>query len=192
MKPDVWMLYIPNSPTSMYYRGRVENSWSKYKMNFFEAVTPETLHEKDYLKFGRKQPTRKRKTVVDFSPTEKATWYSHVELWKKALEKPILIIEHDAMMTKKIDDKWWNMDIVCFGYNKRPGKQLAGLAYYLTPKIANELVKRALRTNPIDFNPDALIHHLCKRYGKLDCQHVLQFSNKLIGNTIEHNYNEDV
>ena len=161
-------------------------------MNFFEAVTPETLHEKDYLKFGKKNPTIKRKVILDFSPTEKATWYSHVELWKKALEKPILIIEHDAMMTKVISDNWWNMKIACFGYSKKPGKHLAGLTYYLTPEIADILIKRALKADPIDFNPDALIHHICQKYGKLDSRHVLQFSNKLIGNTIEHNYNEDV
>ena len=95
-------------------------------------------------------------------------------------------------MTKTINDNWWSMEIVCFGYSKKPGKQLAGLAYYLTPRIADILVKRALKLDPIDFNPDALIHHICQKYGKLDCRHVLQFSNKLIGNTIEHNYNEDV
>lgn len=188
MKPEVWMIQIPSNPISMYYRGRVENSWSKYNLNFFNAVTPEDLKNKKKLNFGKKRG------LVEFSPTEKATWYSHFELWQMALKRPILVIEHDALLTKEISEKFWKKSMVCLGYAKGKNHplgdnhkaKLAGLAYYITKNVAREMIKSVVESNIIEFNSDAVIHDFCRKNGVLECTHVLQFENKLIGNTIEH------
>ena len=126
MRPEVWMIQIKDNPISMYYRGRVETSWKDYDLRFYDAVTPATMQEEDFnhfLNFDKKRGT------IEFSETEKAVWYSHVNLWVKARRKPIMIIEHDALLLESIDAEWFENDMVCFGHTGKNMKNLPGLAY---------------------------------------------------------------
>jgi len=182
MKPDVWMIQMPNNPRSMYYRGRVEESWKDYNLNFFNAITPED-NDKNYLDFAKKRGK------IEFTPTEKAVWYSHVEMWARARSKPILIIEHDAMLVEPIPDEIFEADMACIG---NPGggskKTLSGLAYYLTPAIAKVMVNTIKHQKKITWNSDATIHDTCRKFGIFEPKYVTQIKNDSIGTTIEHLY----
>jgi hypothetical protein len=182
MKPDVWMIQIPDNPTSMYYRGRVEASWEGYNVKYFNAITPETMDKLGYLHFGKKRDT------IEFTPTEKAVWYSHVELWAKARKKPIIIIEHDAMLVLPIPDNllWEKHDMVCLGHTGKNKKALPGLAYYLKPAVATRMVKDAKSIDNITWNSDGTIHGYCGKNGVFVTKHVSQIQNRSIGTTIEH------
>lgn len=181
MKPDVWMIQMSSSPQSMYYRGRVEESWDGYNVKYFEAITPETMDEKGYLTFGKKRDT------IEFTPTEKAVWYSHVELWAKARKKPILILEHDALLVKPIPERIWQQnDMVCFGHTGKSKRALPGLAYYLTPEIATRMVNDVKGISNITWNSDGTIHGYCGKNGVFETDHVYQVQNRSIGTTIEH------
>jgi hypothetical protein len=182
MKPDVWMIQIPDNPISMYYRGRIEESWKDYNLKFFNAITPEN-NTKTYLNFGLKHGR------LEFTSTEKAVWYSHVELWAKARNKPILIIEHDAMLLEPIPDDVWENDVVCLGHTGRNKSLLPCLAYYLKPEMATIMVngvKTMLGEKKITFQPDASLSHTVSKFGIVQSQYVMQIQNKKIGTTIEH------
>jgi len=178
-KPEVWMIQISDNPRSMYYRGRVEESWSDYNLKFFNAITPQNPTKNEYLTFGKKRDT------IEFTDTEISVWYSHAELWAKARKKPILIIEHDALLLEPIPDEIFDHDMVCLGHHRKPDIWLPGLAYYLTPKIANDMVRRA-KSSKIDANSDSFIHQYCERFGVFECKYAYQVQNKSIGTTIEH------
>jgi hypothetical protein len=181
MRPDVWMIQMPSSPQSMYYRGRVEESWNGYNLKFFNAITPETMESKGYLHFGKKRDT------IEFTPTEKAVWYSHVELWAKARKKPIIIIEHDALLVKPIPDRMWDQhDIICLGHTGKNKIRLPGLAYYLTPGIATRMVNDVKAIKKITWNSDGTIHGYGTKEGVFETDHVYQVQNRSIGTTIEH------
>lgn len=180
-KPEVWMIQIPDNPISMYYRGRVEASWEGYNLKYFDAITPKTMGTMQYLQFGKKRGT------IEFTPTEKAVWYSHVELWAKARKNPILIIEHDAMLVEPIpDDLWGEHPMVCLGHTGKIKIPLPGLAYYLTPTIASRMVRDVKSISSIKWNSDGTIHDYCKKNGAHITKHVLQIQNEFFGTTIEH------
>ena len=188
MRPEVWMIQIPDNPISMYYRGRVEQSWwdHGYHINYFNAVTPETMSKFKFLNFDKKRGT------IEFTPTEKAVWYSHVEMWARARRRPILIIEHDAMLLKPIPDELFHQhQMIVFGktYNEEHGiyQKLPGLAYYLTPTIARKMVNGIKLTKKIQWNSDASIHKTCNDHGEWMIDYVMQIKNSNVGTTIDHN-----
>jgi len=183
MKPEVWMIQIRDNPVSMYYRGRVEESWKDYNVKFYDAVTPKDFESENFnhfLNFGKKRGT------IEFSPTEKAVWYSHVNLWVKARRKPILIIEHDALLVEPIDADWFENDMVCFGHTGKHKKLLPGLAYYMTPDLARRMVNDVKNIGNITWNSDGTINEYCRKYGAIESRHVMQVNNRSLGTTIEH------
>lgn len=183
MKPEVWMIQIRDNPVSMYYRGRVEESWKDYDLKFYDAVTPKDFENENFnhfLNFGKKRDT------IDFSLTEKAVWYSHVNLWVKARRKPILIIEHDALLVEPIDSDWFENDMVCFGHTGKRKALLPGLAYYLTPDLAKRMVNDVKNISKITWNSDGTINEYCRKYGAIESSHVMQVNNRSLGTTIEH------
>lgn len=180
-KPEVWMIQIPSNPRSMYYRGRVEESWNGYDLKFFNAITPANPSKHKYLNFGKKRDT------IEFTDTEISVWYSHVELWAKARNRPILIIEHDALLLKDIPDSLFSEHkMICFGHTGKNKMALPGLAYYLTPEIATEMVKGVKNTDSITWNSDGSIHSYCQKHGTFEKEYVYQVQNRKIGTTIEH------
>lgn len=180
MKPDVWMIVMPDNPISMYYRGRVEESWKDYNLNFFDAITPEN-NTKTYLNFGKKHGK------IDYSPTEIAVWYSHVELWAKAREKPIIIIEHDALLVEPIPEDLFENDIVMLGHTTKRKLKLPCLAYYLKPDMARTMVNGVKLTKVVTSQPDGSVNNTCEKFGVYATKHVYQIKNDSVGTTIEHN-----
>ena len=164
----------------MYYRGRVEESWKDYKVRYFNAITPQNPPKHKYLNFGKKRDT------IEFTDTEMAVWYSHVELWAKARTRPIIIIEHDALLVEPIPDELFDNDMVCFGHTGKSKQTLPGLAYCLTPETAKIMVNGVKNTETITWNSDGSIHSYCKKHGVFATEHVYQVQNRSIGTTIEH------
>lgn len=179
------MIQMNSNPISMYYRGRVIQSWWErgYDVQFYEATTPEN-NQKTYLNFDKKRGT------IEFTPTEKAVWYSHVEMWAKARERPILIIEHDAMLLSDIPSGIFKEPMACLGHGISPTTghrhKLAGCAYWLTPKIATKMVSTIKTMKRIQTNSDAFIHSNCDREGVWAKHHVQQIQEDDVGTTIEH------
>lgn len=182
--PKVVMISISNNPISQYYKQKVEPSWIDhgYKVDHFEAVTPEKLNSYSYLQFGKKRGT------IDFTPTEIACWYSHVECWVLARSQPLLIIEHDIEHKRDIDPSIFESDMSCLASSNKEGtRKLAGGAYYLTPDIAKKMVQDVKNMKSITYNSDAFIHNFCDKYGVWSQDKCYQVQNPKIGYTVVHN-----
>lgn len=90
------MIRIKNDDLSERYAHYCERSWVGFNLKYYDAITPETLHEQSGLTFGKRGNGR------ELTDTEKACFYSQYNLWKKcAVENmPILVLEHDAILDK--------------------------------------------------------------------------------------------
>ena len=184
--PQVFMIVMKDNPVSMYYRGRVEESWTRagYKLEMFDAVTPETLHKQEpQFKFGIKKVGRG--APRELTDTEKAIWYSHRALWKLAASKrgPIIIIEHDAMLVEPIDPELFNRHKTISLCNAN-GKATPGGAYFLNKEVGDALYKGC--NYVIDHNSDGLLYDVIQKYGIHKPEHCVQIVDKTIGKTIKH------
>jgi hypothetical protein len=90
------MIRIKGNDVSEKYAKYCNRSWVGFDLRYYDAVTPETLHEQSGLTFGTRGNGR------ELTDTEKACFYSQYNLWKKcAIERvPILVLEHDAYLRK--------------------------------------------------------------------------------------------
>lgn len=185
MKPPVVMIQITDNPISQYYKNKVLKSWREYDVMEFDAITPETLNERGILTFDKK------KRIGEFSDTEKACFESHMECWVMARKQPLLIIEHDIRLLRPIPPEIWTYPMagLCWSGEKLPRRKLPCGAYYLTPRIAKELVrivKGHSSYRGIHYNPDAIIHNLMDKVGYWDIKYCTQIQDPEIGNTIQH------
>jgi len=78
--------------------GMPVKTWDAFGVKNNTILTPEHLRGKDWLKWIK---------VYDhlLSPTEVATFLSHLSLWVHCvtIDRPILILEHDAILLENID-----------------------------------------------------------------------------------------
>ena len=90
------MIRVKGNNISERYAHYCAKSWDGFNLRFYDAVTPETLHEQSGLTFGTRGNGR------ELTDTEKACLYSQYNLWKKcAVENvPILVLEHDAFLSE--------------------------------------------------------------------------------------------
>ncbi len=103
----------------------------KLKFNFFEAVTPDTLHLHDFKSDPNIQRTRFARPLMK---TEVACALSHISLWKMLLNdkeaKYYCIFEDDTYLNSNISNlisnpKINNLDLVKFsGLKKVPKKKI--------------------------------------------------------------------
>lgn len=67
---------------------------------FWEAVTPETLHlyKDSPLQFSHITGTKGKPYLREFTPTEKAVWLTHYNMWEHVceLDEPAWVFEHDC------------------------------------------------------------------------------------------------
>jgi hypothetical protein len=88
---DIWMIRVKDDFKSETYAKYCAKSWTDagFEVNFFDAVTPDTLHLGENLNFREKH-----------KPAEKGCFISQYLLWKKCYEedRPILVLEHDAYL----------------------------------------------------------------------------------------------
>lgn len=156
----------------------------------FEAVTPENLHLQHGLNFSFKKS--RGSYGIEFSPTEKAVWYSHFNLWKMCvrLNIPIIVVEHDMKLQKEglVTKNFRNNNGVGLGctYSATIEEYLnlpCG-CYYLTPYLADVIVK-AIQKDPVKINPDGHIKKFLDTNNENWC--AKQVIDKNVGTTIVHN-----
>ena len=192
--PHVIMIVIPDNPISMYYRGRVESSWTDrgFKIEYFSAVTPETIKDQPrQLHFKTKDYPNPRR-AREFTETEKAVWYSHRNVWGVARRKksPVIVIEHDTMLLKPIDPRIFD-GVTAMGlcHSLLPDGTMGttvGAGYYLTREAANELYRDTFNLG-INFNSDSYIHKkVDKLGGHWRTHYCQQIKDRGIGTTIHH------
>lgn len=191
------MIAISDCPKSNYYSSICVDAWTRlgYTVDLFEATTPKTLGNE--LRFAEKKFNGN-----PFTPSEKAIWYSHYNLWKTVRE-PTHIIEHDTYPTKRLfdfngseaaifsifprnDDAWMG----------RKEEISPGSGYYITLSTASILIDNALAV-VIDENVDGfLFRHLKRildmRMEEFNDYHVersscFQIVNYDVGTSAEHN-----
>jgi hypothetical protein len=96
-----FMIVVKGNRVSEGYADFVTPRWWAlgFDVERFDAITPDTLP--DYLNFQPivNQKYKRRGIKKEHTPTEKAVWYSHTELWKKciAMDTPIVVLEHDVI-----------------------------------------------------------------------------------------------
>lgn len=131
------MIRVKGDKTSEAYANYCKQSWFGFDLRYYDAVTPETLHEQSGLTFGMKGSR-------ELTDTEKACFYSQYNLWKKcAVENtPILILEHDA----------WLKQPSCITYNPHLMVQYFGRhameAVLFHPQFCKMLINYCKR-NPV-------------------------------------------
>lgn len=158
------MIGISDCPISKHYASICIPSWESlgYKINWFEASTPETLRKEygDVRKgelsfdkiFSNGSPHGR-----EFSDTEIAVWYSHYRLWQHCVEidSPIYIIEHDTYLLRKVPD-FSGLRVCHFGkFSRTPQHEMSGViaaagSYYITPDYARILL------DPRTYAPDGV------------------------------------
>lgn len=118
--------------------------WEKqgFKINLFSAITPDTMHGIiPQLNFNLKYLKNKH-IPIPFSEPEKALFYSHYCLWEKSIRenKPLMILEEDAIPIKRIP-KVWNVQRISI-----LGKAISN-GYIVTPIKSNALWEDAQKRN---------------------------------------------
>lgn len=191
------MIVIKHCEKSNYYADYCIPSWSDYgfRVNKFDAETPESIKEKENLSFAQINHSSKyfsHNLKVAITETEKACWYSHFMLWKMCIElnDPIMILEHDAYFYKP--ENFW-MDLIAYDlifYDKA-----AMGSYVITPSAANSLVDYYSK-NRITTGVFAGVHncYINKKFKKLVHAHfttkiepcVNQVYSRKYKNTIHH------
>ena len=183
------MIRDPKNPISKAYSEFCEPSWYGFDLQFYDAVTPETLKENKGINFTKKPNGR------DHSDTEKACFYSQYNLWKKcAIEKvPYLILEHDALL-KKAEFIHFNSNLAVQFLGQHA---MEAVMYH--PKFCQRLVVEAGKSN-ISYGPMSFVDRLLgyfnkneqSRYGIPHARYqgpkapVKSVIDPNIGNTINH------
>jgi GR25 family glycosyltransferase involved in LPS biosynthesis len=202
IEDNIWMIQIPDNGVSDYYKKLSLPTWEKfgYEINMFDAVTPDTLNNYNYLEFGKYYDFR------EFTDTEKAGFYSHVELWKKCIDmnEPITIIEHDveclseeipiiselfAFATFQNDDAWENYCGHRFrghpfwgeGFKICPPTH----AYYMTPHYAELLLDIVTSRPQYSFVDDILFIAMGKDETYIT-EHATPIYDIHVGGTMTH------
>ena len=150
------MIKIEGHPVSEMYARISYKSWKDlgYNVTFFNAVTPKDLVYRNELKFGKKASRN-----ADFSPTEKAIWYSMYDLWVECSKsrESMIVLEHDSYLHRKLPNLRGSK-FKFLSYIKREWKdnELAlapGSGYFITPESAKILISAA-KKRTIGINSD--------------------------------------
>ena len=194
MIPTVTMILMKQNPISMYYRGRVQRSWEDrgFKIQYYDAITPDKLKDCSGLTFGTKLTGRG--APREFTETEKSVWYSHYYLWMHAANKdrPIIVIEHDAFLAIPIPQKHLTLknqdyNIVTYCHNKKGGEisDTPCGAYLINNKIAEKMIKD-LSDTVINCNCDGFLMEYIKKFGESYPLYCRQIQENNVGTTIDH------
>tara|TARA_R110002167_G_scaffold159508_1_gene355138 strand:- start:2090 stop:2695 length:606 start_codon:yes stop_codon:yes gene_type:complete len=140
----VYVITMTHNSISRYYTNRIKESWFALgysNLKFVEAIVPETIKDRCPIKLNFDK-IRRGKKVRDFTPTEKAVWYSHYYLWRRIrrLKRNAIIIEHDNMLLEEIPNSITQYDLRAFCRHNYKPCLMAGSAYYITPKGADNLI----------------------------------------------------
>ena len=116
IEPELWMISLMNDPRMTEVRNFTVSKWEEqgFKVNFFNAITPQTISSvNQQLTFGLKY-LRDRKEPAPFAAGEIAAAYSHFCLWNKCFteDKPSMIIEEDIYPICEVP-KVWDIKRIC-------------------------------------------------------------------------------
>tara|TARA_R110002153_G_scaffold72321_2_gene189403 strand:+ start:1129 stop:1692 length:564 start_codon:yes stop_codon:yes gene_type:complete len=157
-KFDVWMICLENDPR----REIVLPSWSAHTVNRFDAITPDTRSlVKEKLNFDQFKHNKTRGKKI-FSEGEKASFTSHVLLWKKCFQAniPFCIIEEDVELGRPIPDDIRIRGIIPIA-NRRKGSKIVTPAagYIIEPHMASRMYRYFVEMQTrITYNVDHHIH----------------------------------
>tara|TARA_R100001377_G_C3151439_1_gene96427 strand:+ start:52 stop:615 length:564 start_codon:yes stop_codon:yes gene_type:complete len=157
-KFDVWMICMENDPR----REIVLPSWNAHTVNCFNAITPDTRSlVKEKLNFD-KFKYNKIKGKILFSEGEKASFTSHVLLWKKCFKanRPFCIIEEDVELGQPIPDDILIRGIIPIAMRRKGSEVVTPAAgYILEPLMALRMYRYFVELqNRITYNVDHHIH----------------------------------
>jgi len=159
-KPPVILIRIKGNSTSQKLARKTKKSWVDrgYKVEYFDAITPDDFDQYNYLDFGDEflshhSKTKRQHELVyryikwspikhpdgnwykrKITPTEKAVYYSHLEVFKLISKRkiPHIVIEHDSFLEEDLPS------IEDFEFKSFAGPIL--WAYYITPHITDKLL----------------------------------------------------
>jgi hypothetical protein len=100
-KLKCFAIVIKDNPISEFYYSKIQPVWQTINVNpiRFNAITPLSLPEQPLV--FKKNFAHKYSKIggKEFTPTEKACFYSHFLLWEKSIElnEKIVVIEHDTV-----------------------------------------------------------------------------------------------
>lgn len=207
------MIHMRDNIVSQKYVKVTKPSWEEkgFTVKLVQGCTPETIshYSNEILEFDTIKSHRPR----DFSPTEKAIWYSHHKLWQLSavFQENIIVAEHDALLIRHFDSDYFTnneSDYTCFCHGdarkypaargcwckdcariKEKRHQTVGGAYYITPTGATQLI--GTLTRAITINSDGHIGRIAKEFAKLgqktiDHTYSFQYTNMKWGTTIDH------
>ena len=148
---EVWMISLIGNHHADALRTVTIPKWQNegFTINLFNAIIPDKIENlSNQLNFGLKHTLGKG--IREFTNTEKAVWYSHLQLWEKCSigNMTFLIIEEDTKPKKRFPNS-----IVVDRLYKISS---AGSGYILRPITAKKMVKRALNKK-LTYNVDSFI-----------------------------------
>ena len=142
---DIWMIRVKGHETSETYAKVCSKTWTDagFKVNFFDAVTPETVKDYPQVTWGSRP-----------NEVEKACFLSQYHLWRQCAttKRPILVLEHDAYL-KKPEYITYNphVDITYFG-------QHCMEAVLFNPSYA-EFLCDVMEDNDVNMGPFSMCEH---------------------------------
>lgn len=196
-----FQIVIQGDEKSEYYSNYTKDSWlnAGFDLNIFPATIPTDLPQLNILNFSRilrRTIFLKRNLEVSMTDTEKACWYSHYFLWKKCLDlnEPIVIIEHDSLLTNPENLSFDNECSIIFFDRAAMG------SYFITPEFARILID-CCKKFEISIGPYGFIDFVAN-YRKLSDQVVndkhkmykpasRQVMSRKHGSTIDHFVNNN-
>jgi GR25 family glycosyltransferase involved in LPS biosynthesis len=199
---NIWMIQMSDNPISQHFKNMVLPSWHGrgYYPHLYEAIQPKHLDQCNALKFDSVfSYGTVNKGARFFTPTEKAVWYSHYNLWQKCIEmdRSLMVIEHDSMLSRQLPKSQIRDrdDIVLLGgyltntkFNRSKGlhwgyRKWPGGGYIMSPDKAKSLTLH-LKYNIINVNVDGFL----AAFMKIDIKTwvIKQMIDNSIGTTIQH------
>lgn len=153
---DAVIITVLESELSVKYAEYVKPFWSAegVVVETFPAFTPDTMP--DTMRFSNilMQKYTDKGFTKEHTPTEKATWYSHIATWRHCirLQRPLLVLEHDAVPIKK-SGLYRNTDVDFHSFDMG-----AMGCYVITPSFATRLIHWLRFTHGvIDSGPGSIL-----------------------------------
>ena len=148
---EVWMISLIGNHHADALRTVTIPKWQNegFTINLFNAIIPDKIENlSNQLNFGLKNTLENG--IKEFTNTEKAVWYSHLQLWEKCSigNMTFLIIEEDTKPKKRFPNS--------IEVDRLYKISSAGSGYILRPITAKKMVKRVLNRE-LSYNVDSFI-----------------------------------
>lgn len=176
-RPPVLMIRIKGHELSEEFAEISRKSWEAqgFEVRYFDAVTPETMDDQSFkLRFAEKLLLRpnelKRHEEAKekgfefkgvFSETEKAVWYSHLQVWRHVAyttKEETIIAEHDA----RLNHMDWDCENHAYYSLTRNILGAQFFHHHVLKRFLGEFFKPDVPV--VRMNPDAYMFDWMKKY----------------------------